>query len=129
MLRKKKFLIGGTIVFLAIGYLAYVGFMDSATYYYTVSELKGMGSSIHGNSVRVSGQVAPGSIEQEPVNLTMRFTIIEGEESLPVVYRGAVPDAFKVGNDVVVDGNLSSSGIFQANTILVKCPSKYVPKN
>lgn len=129
MFRKKKFLIGGIIVVLAIGYLAYVGFMSSATYYYTVGELNGLGSSIYGDSVRVSGKVAPGSIEQERAGLTMRFTIVEGEESLPVVYQGVVPDAFKVNNDVVVDGRLSPSGIFQADTILVKCPSKYVPES
>jgi len=128
VLRKRKFLIGGIIVFLAIGYLAYVGFMGSATYYYTVSELKGLGNAIHGDSVRVTGTVVPGSVEQETGKLNLRFTIAEGEESLPVSYRGAVPDAFTVGNEVVVDGNLNSSGVFQANTILVKCPSRYVPK-
>lgn len=129
MLRKKRFLIGGIIVVLVIGYLAYDGFMNSATYYYTVGELNELGSSIYGDSVRVNGKVAPGSIEQERAGLILRFTIVEGEESLPVVYRGVVPDAFSIENEVVVDGRLSSSGIFQADNILVKCPSKYVPKS
>ncbi len=130
MLRKKRFLIGGIIVFLAIGYLGYMGFVSSATYYYTVSELTEQGSSIYDENVRVNGEVAPGSVEQEAQGTILRFTIIdiEGEESLPVVYQGIVPDAFKVGNDVVVEGHLDSSGIFQAHSILVKCPSKYVPK-
>ena len=128
MLRKKKFLIGGIIIFLAIGYLGYMGFQGSATYYYTVSELLDQGSSIYGENVRVNGQVAPGSIEQEPGDFIMRFNMIEGGQSLPVVYQGAVPDTFKVGNEVVVEGYLNSTSIFQANTILVKCPSKYVPK-
>jgi len=129
VLKRKKFLIGGVIVFLAIGYLAYMGFMGWATYSYTVGELKELGSSIQGNSVRVSGQVALGSVTQEPDNITLQFTIVEDGESLPVVYQGVVPDTFKVGNDIVVEGHLNSNGIFQANTILVKCPSKYVPKN
>ncbi len=128
MLRKKRFLIGGIIVFLAIGYLGYMGFQGSATYYYTVSELTEQGSSIYGENVRVNGQVAPGSVEQELGSLILRFTLIDGEESLPVVYQGVVPDAFKVGNEVVVEGHLNSASIFSANTILVKCPSKYVPK-
>jgi len=129
VLKRKKFLIGGVIVFLAIGYLAYMGFMGWATYSYTVGELKELGSSIQGNSVRVSGQVALGSVTQEPDNITLQFTIVEDGESLPVVYQGVVPDTFKVGNDIVVEGHLNSNGIFQANTILVKCPSKYVPRN
>ncbi len=127
MLRKKRFLIGGIIVFVAIGYLGYTGFQSSATYYYTVSELLEQGSSIYGENVRINGQVTPGSVEQEPGGLILRFTIIDGEKSLPVIYQGVVPDAFKVGNEVVVEGHLNSASIFQASTILTKCPSKYVP--
>ena len=128
MLRKKRFLIGGVIIVLALGYLGYTGFESSATYYYTVSELSGQGSSIYGENVRVNGQVTPGSVQQEAAGRTMRFTIIEGEEDLPVVYQGVVPDAFKVGNEVVVEGSLNSDGIFQAHTLMVKCPSKYEPQ-
>jgi len=128
VLRKKRFLIGGIIVFLAIGYLGFMGFQSSATYYYTVSELMEQGGSIYGENVQVNGQITPGSVEQEPGSLILRFSISEDGESLPVVYHGVVPDTFKVGSDVVVEGHLNLAGIFQANTILTKCPSKYVPK-
>ena len=129
MLRKKKFLIGGIIIFLAIGYLGYMGFQSSATYYYEVNELLQQGSSVYGENVRVNGQVAPGSVEQEAQGRILRFTMtdIEGKESLPVFYQGVVPDTFKVGNEVVVEGQLNSDGIFQAYTLMPKCPSKYVP--
>ena len=126
MLRKKRFLIGGTIVFVAIAYLGFMGFQSSATYYYTVSELMEHGSSIYGENVRVDGQIAPGSVQQEAAGRTLRFIISDEEANLPVVYQGLVPDTFKVGNEVVVEGHLNSSGIFQANTILTKCPSRYV---
>ncbi len=128
MLKKKRFLIGGIIVFLAIGYLGYTGFQSSATYYYEVSELVDLGGSIYGENVRVNGQVAPGSVEQEAGSLNLKFSIIEGRKSLPVVYEGVIPDTFKVGNEVVVEGYLDSAGIFRANTILTKCPSRYVPE-
>ncbi len=128
MLRKKRFLIGGIIVFLAIGYLGYMGFTSSATYYFTVAELIEQGNSIHGENVRVNGQVIPGSVEQEALGRTLKFTISDGAESLPVIYQGVVPDAFKVGNDVVVEGHLNSSSIFQAHTLMPKCPSRYVPQ-
>ncbi len=113
---------------IAISYLGYMGFQSAATYYYTVSEVAEQGSSIYGERVRVNGLVAPGSLEQEPGSFTLKFTITEAEESLPVVYQGVVPDTFKVGNDVVVEGYLNQGGIFQATTILAKCPSKYVPE-
>ena len=124
---KKKFLIGGLIVFLAIGYLAFTGFRGSATYYYTVSEFVTQGNSIDGRNVRINGQVVAGSVEQEVKSQTLRFTITEGAQNLPVVYHGVVPDAFKTGIEVVVEGHLDL-GIFQANSILTKCPSKYVPQ-
>ena len=128
MLKKKRFLFGGIIVFIAVGYLGFMGFQSSATYYYTVSELMKQGSSIYGQNVRVNGWVYPGSVEQEPINLILRFTLTEGERNLPVVYHGVVPDAFKVGSEVVVEGYLNSDGVLQSETIMTKCPSKYVPK-
>ncbi len=127
MLKKKKFLIGGIIVFLTIGYLGFIGFQSSATYYYEVSELLQQGSSVYGKNVRVNGQVAPGSLEQEAAGRILRFTIIDREESLPVVYQGHVPGTLKVGGDVVVEGYLNPLGIFQAHTLMPKCPSRYVP--
>ena len=129
MLQKKKFLFGGIIVFIAVGYLGFVGFQSSTTCYYTVSELMEQGSSIYGHHVRVNGLVSPGSVEQEPGSLTLKFTMTEGKKSLPVVYHGAVPDAFQAGNEVVVEGYLNPDGIFQSETIMTKCPSKYVPKD
>jgi len=128
VLRKKRFLIGGIIVFLAIGYLVFMGFQGSVTYYYTVSELMEQGSSIYDENVRVKGQVAPGSVEQEATGRILRFTIIDGEESLSVTYQGAVPDTFKVGAEVIVEGQFNSDGIFQAHTLMPKCPSRYVPQ-
>ncbi len=130
MLKKKKFLIGGLIVLAAIAYLGYVSFQSAATYYYEVGELLVQGSSVYGETVRVNGQVIPGSVEQQTDGLSLRFAIadIDGEESLTVVYQGVVPDAFKVGNSVVVEGHLNSSGVFQGDTLMPKCPSKYLPE-
>ena len=130
MLKKKKFLIGGIIILLAIGYLSFMGFTGSATYYYTVSEIMEQGSSLYGENVRINGEVAPGSVEQEPGSFVLRFTIVdvEGEASLPVVYQGVVPDTFKVGNAVVVEGEINSDGVFRAHTLMPKCPSRYLPE-
>ena len=126
---KKKFLIGGIILFLAIGYLGYTGFVSSATYYYEVNEFLGQSDMLVGQSVRINGTVVPGSIKQEAQGLVLKFTIndIEKDASLPVIYHGAVPDTFKAGNDVVVEGKYTTEGTFEATTILTKCASKYAP--
>ncbi len=126
---KRKFLIGGIILFIAIGYLGYTGFVSSATYYYEVGELLGQSDLLLGQSVRVNGTVVPGSIEQETQGLALKFIIkdVELAATLPVVYHGAVPDTFKAGNDVVVEGKYTAEGTFEATTILTKCASKYIP--
>ncbi len=126
---RKKFLIGGIILFIALGYLGYTGFVSSATYYYEVSEFLEQESTLYDQNVRINGTVVPGSIEQESQGLVLRFTIkdVEQEATLPIIYHGAVPDTFKAGNDVVVEGKYTTEGIFEADTILTKCASKYAP--
>ena len=127
MLKKRKFLIGGLIIVLAMGFLGYMGFSGAATYYYTVGELEQLGSSAYGKNVRVNGVVAPESVEREAQGTKLMFNIIDadGQRSLPVVFRGVVPDTFKIGAEIVAEGYLAPEGVFQATTILAKCPSKY----
>jgi len=127
VLRKRRFLIGGIIVFLVIGYLVFLGFQSSATYYYSVSEFMQPGNLTYGENVRVKGKVAPGSVVQEAVGRVIKFTIVEENKNLPVVYQGVVPDTFKVGADVVVEGQLDATGVFQATQVMPQCPSRYVP--
>ena len=127
MFRKKRFFIGGLIICLAIVFLGYVGFMGGMTYYYEVGELLDQAGSIAGQTVRVSGKVAPDAKQE---GLELRFTLLDNtgrEASLPVVYQGAVPDTFKVGIQIVAEGKYTDSGTFEADSILTKCSSRYVP--
>ena len=61
----------------------------------------------------------------------LRFKLrdVKGAATVPVVYTGSVPDLFRTGRDVVVDGKLRN-GVFVAvpNTLVTRCPSKYTPK-
>ena len=125
---QKKFIIGGILIVAALASLLYTGFREGAVYYYTIAELKGNSSSLIGKDIRVAGNVAAGSIEWEAGSLTLRFTMSDEEDSLPVVYEGIIPDNFEVGREVVVYGKYDRDGIFSADSILTKCPSKYVPQ-
>ncbi len=129
MSKNRKFLIGGVIVALAIAYLAYSGFQASAAYYFTVSEAMARGSALYGENLKVSGKVGAGSIQNDIETLTLKFTVVEGEKSIPVIYKGVTPDNFHADTDIVVEGRLDSSGVFQAKSIVTKCPSKYTPQN
>src|SRR5665811_2348632 len=103
-MKNKKFLIGGIIIFLAISYLGYTGFVASATYYYTVSEFLTLEELTYGENIRISGDIALDSVEKEAGGFSLKFTITDGGYSLPVYYTGIVPDAFEEGGEAVVEG-------------------------
>ncbi len=127
MLKNKKFIIGGIIVLIAAVVLGYIGFMGVGTYYYTVGEFRSHESELSGKSIRVSGIMQPDPVKE---GLAWSFVIQDDvtEDTLEVTYSGSVPETFKVGNQIVVEGKYnSSSGIFEGNTIVVKCASKYEP--
>ncbi|MBI2831573.1 MAG: cytochrome c maturation protein CcmE [Chloroflexi bacterium] len=126
MLKKRKFLIGGIIVALAVGYLIFSSF-GSATYFLTVSELLDRKDTIYGQNVRVGGQVVRESVVQESSGMVLKFEVSDGKVTVPVVYQGVVPDTFATSDEVVVEGRFGESGVFQADQLMPKCASKYEP--
>jgi cytochrome c-type biogenesis protein CcmE len=131
LLKQKKFLIGGIIILIAIGVLSYLAFKGAAVYYYTVGEVVDQQSSFVEKNIRVAGKVREGSLVQNKAANNINFLLVDTVDttkSLLITYKGAIPDAFKEGNDAVVEGQLSAAGTFKAQQIIVKCPSKYVPK-
>jgi cytochrome c-type biogenesis protein CcmE len=69
--------------------------------------------------------VVAGTVESHADNV-FQFTVTDDEGAMiPVVYTGAVPDTFQEGADVVVEGRLTPRGVFEADRLLAKCPSKY----
>ncbi|MBI4301606.1 MAG: cytochrome c maturation protein CcmE [Chloroflexi bacterium] len=125
---RRKFLIAGIIVVLALGYAIYAGFQSASMYFLTVGELKARGETAYGERLRVNGKVGP-DIVWDNQSTTMKFNLIDGQgESLPVVYKGVVPDLFKPDADVVVEGVYTAGGVFESTKLLTKCPSKFTPK-
>ena len=123
--KKIKFSIGGLIIILVIGYLAFSGMKGSMLYYVTPTELLNKGDQAYAQGVRLSGLVENGSIERNDVNLNLNFRIRDDRNVIFVRYTGIVPDTFKAGAEVVVEGKLKKEGFFEATTLLAKCPSKY----
>jgi cytochrome c-type biogenesis protein CcmE len=84
----------------------------------------------HTGKVSLSGRVLkPVSGDAHQGGLHFRLRDVNGTSTVPVVYRGSVPDLFRPGRDIVVDGRLQN-GVFVAvpGTMVTKCPSKYTPK-
>ena len=79
-------------------------------------------------SVKVSGKVVPGSYSRSNEGLTHHFTVQDIEHpdvTFPVEYSDVLPDTFTDEIEVVVEGRFEQSGVFQANTLLTKCGSRY----
>ena len=119
---------GGILILAAVGALLYTGFREGTVYYYTIQELNESASTLADEEIRVTGQVVNGSLDWGEDSLTVRFIIADEGRTLPVVYDGVAPDNLLEGREVVVNGKYEMSGIFLANSILTKCPSKYEPQ-
>ena len=121
---KLKFIIAILVIAMGVSYLVYGGVKDTMVYYLTVEELQQRVPSVYNERVRVSGTVVPGTINHEHGGV-LEFQITEGGENMDVVYNGIVPDIFKDDVEAVVEGVYTEQNVFEADTLLAKCPTKY----
>lgn len=121
-----KFIIGGLLIIGLVIVLIVQATMSTGAYYMTVSELNREGSGIVGERVRVSGSVVEGSEDWNAREVTLRFAISDEDGSqLPILFYGPRPDNFQRAASAIVEGKLLPDGSFQADTLLLKCPSRY----
>lgn len=118
------FIVAGVAIAAAIVYLVAANTSSTADYYMTISQLRAC-HACDSRAVRVAGIVESGTVARDDQTQVIRFSITEGKDVLPVTYAGVVPDIFRPGITVVVEGQLGARGVFQAKTLLAKCPSKF----
>jgi cytochrome c-type biogenesis protein CcmE len=108
-----------------MGFLAWLGYGESKTYYHTIAELQTLSGSAKGQRMRIGGTVATGSIR----HLTGRVDfVLEGEgKTLLVSYIGTdpLPDTFVDKSQALVEGRPGPEGRFVAEVVQAKCASKY----
>jgi cytochrome c-type biogenesis protein CcmE len=119
-----SFMLAGIAILGAVLYLVFANTQANAVYYMTVPELKHC-TTCTVQAVRVAGVVEAGSVVRNDARQMLNFTITDGKQLLPVTYTGVVPDIFRPGIQVVVEGHYTGQGPFQAQTLLAKCPSKF----
>jgi cytochrome c-type biogenesis protein CcmE len=145
-----KFVIGGLLIIVAIAYLIISSTKANAQYFFTIDELISRGQSMVGQNVRISGAVIGDSINYDPQTLSLNFTIanvpadnkqIEAQGGLAavlhaavtdpsqtrmqVVYLGPKPDLLRDEAQAIMTGHISEDNIFNADELLLKCPTKY----
>lgn len=144
-----KFAIGAVLLLAAVILLVFTSLKGNAQYYLTVEELAA-GKAGQGANLRVSGVVLGETIQYDPQTLELTFTIahIPGDNDeiedqgglasvlhtasldpdaarLQVRYNGIKPDLLKNEAQAILTGSLGADGIFYAEELLLKCPSRY----
>lgn len=147
---RAKFFIGGILILAAVVYLIASSTTASAEYFLTVEELNARGAANIDRNVRVSGAVIGDSIQYDPASLTLTFVVadVPGDNAvieaqgglaavlhqavndptrarLTVVYQGPKPDLLRHEAQAIMTGHLGADGIFYADELLLKCPTKY----
>ncbi len=121
-----KFVLAGLVLIGVVVFLMVQATVTTGAYYMTVSEVQEERASLVGERVRVSGQVVPGSEAWDAQEVTLRFSIQdESGAQLPVVFFGPRPDNFQRAAEAIAEGTMLPDGSFQANDLLLKCPSRY----
>ena len=80
-----------------------------------------------GRTFRIGGLVQDGSLKRESDGLTIRFTVTDTANTIPVVYKGILPDLFKEGRGCVAQGRVGPDGVFYADQIMAKHDENYMP--
>jgi cytochrome c-type biogenesis protein CcmE len=147
---RAKFIIGGLLILAAVSYLIFSSTKANAEYFMTVDEVHAKSDSIVGHSLRISGAVIGRTIQFNPEtnNLSFEIANVPGDNAtiaaqgglskvlheavvdptrnhLAITYAGPKPDLMRDEAQAIITGHLGDDGIFHADELLLKCPTKY----
>lgn len=126
--QKWVYLAAVLLVATGVGYLVFSGLSQNSVYFLNVSEALAMPAEKL-TQARLFGTVAPEDIVRDPSSMGVAFNVQDKDDpskSIRVNYRGSVPDTFKEGVEVILEGSFKDGPRqFEATTLLTKCPSKY----
>ena len=128
---RTRFVIILLVVGLALGYMVYAAFPGNALYFMSVNEFMEREEAQDGRIVRVSGKLVDGSFHREANSINASFRLVDegtglAGEILLASYVGVLPDLFfNPHSEIILQGSYGPEQVFEADTIFVKCPSKY----
>ena len=128
---RTRLLILGVVVALSVGYMIYAAFPGNTLFFLTVSEFMSQERYQDGSTVRVAGTLVEGSFQTPEKSTVSHFRLVDkdggtGSESLNASYVGVLPDLFfNPHSEIILQGRQGPDSVFEADNILVKCPSKY----
>ena len=114
----------GVVALGAATALVLMAFEQNLVFFFTPSQVAAK-EAPQGRTFRIGGMVVPGSVKRDGIDV--RFVVTDTAKSLPVTYRGALPDLFREGKGVVAQGQLGADGVFAAKEVLAKHDENYMP--
>jgi cytochrome c-type biogenesis protein CcmE len=129
MTRKRRRLIavlGGLALLGTASGLVLDAFSDNLVFFYSPTDLhtKAINET---RRMRIGGLVELGTVKHESDGKTTLFSVTDGKYAVPVTYGGALPDLFREGQGVVIEGKLGHDGVFHAASVLAKHDERYMP--
>ncbi len=109
----------------AVGLVLYA-LKSTVSLYFTPTQVYNK-EAPQGRSFRIGGLVEPGSVKRQDKEVTVHFSITDNAHSMPVIYKGILPDLFKEGKGVVAQGKIESDNVFHAEEVLAKHDENYMP--
>jgi cytochrome c-type biogenesis protein CcmE len=99
-------------------------FEKNLVFFFTPSQVAANEAPL-GKTFRIGGMVVMGSVKRDGVDVS--FAVTDTAKTIPVVYRGPLPDLFREGKGVVAQGTLGDDGVFRAREVLAKHDENYMP--
>jgi len=101
-------------------------FQSNLVFFFSPSQVAANEAPVN-RTFRIGGLVENGTIKRQGDGLTVQFTVTDTAKSIPVVYKGILPDLFKEGKGCVAQGRLGADGVFYADEVLAKHDENYMP--
>jgi cytochrome c-type biogenesis protein CcmE len=119
-------IVGGVAVLAVAAALVLSAFQKNLVFFFTPTQVAA-NEAPQGRTFRIGGLVEPGSVRRQADGVTVQFVVTDTAKSIPVVYKGILPDLFREGKGVVTQGRLGVDGTFQASEVLAKHDENYMP--
>ena len=125
---KKMFFIGAGVAVLGVSAMLVLRALDSnIALFISPTQVASGEIPQGGKAFRLGGLVEQGSVQRVSDGLTVRFLVTDTAKSVPVEYKGILPDLFKEGKGVVAQGRMGQDGVFRADEVLAKHDENYMP--
>ena len=124
--KRVGFIVAGLAALGIAAALVLSAFQDNLVFFFSPSQVAAKEAPV-GRTFRVGGLVQAGTVQRESDGLTVRFVVTDTAQSIPVVYKGILPDLFKEGKGCVAQGKIGTDGVFYADQVLAKHDENYMP--